>query len=116
MSRQPLKTRGPPHCNLLNDLRLLLQICAGGIPPAIDHRIMLDVEFVLSLPYSANPLPFRNKDRLVEYPSPLVLGLLCPRGNCTRSVLLMGRAAPEIFNASPDLVRLKVIMHSTPDP
>jgi len=76
---------------------------------------MLDVEFVLSLPYSANSLPFRNKDRLVEDPSPLVLGLLCPRGNCTRPVLLMGRAAPEIFNASPDLARLKVIMHSTPD-
>lgn len=35
-------------------------------PPVTDHRIMLDVEYVLGLPYSANSLPFRNKDRLVE--------------------------------------------------
>lgn len=42
-----------------------------GSPLAADHRIMLDEESVLGLPYSAKALPFRNKNRLVGIPMDL---------------------------------------------
>jgi hypothetical protein len=47
--RQPLTTRTRRHCNCANDLRLLSDLVLGVPSLTIDHRIMLDVEFVLGL-------------------------------------------------------------------
>ncbi|KAF2278935.1 uncharacterized protein EI97DRAFT_223670 [Westerdykella ornata] len=63
--RQPLTTRAWRHCNCANDLQSLSVWPWGPRPRPFAHRINLDVEFVLGLPYSAKTLPFRNKNRLV---------------------------------------------------
>jgi hypothetical protein len=49
LARQPLIEGAQRHCNCANDLRWLSDLVLGCPPLATDHRIMLDVEFVLGL-------------------------------------------------------------------
>lgn len=98
---------------IADDLRLPSDLVLGS-PLAADHRIMLDEESVLGLPYSAKTLPFRNKNRLVGRPMDLSCLDTDVRVAIAQDQALKGHTAPIFHAFVPIVLQQHIIVHCPP--